>query len=91
LLKTSLLMALYIVRVERILYSNSTTARCFLWRLNMDVAEPSFDHSTFPRNWARCWNTTWRVSFASSVAQARRVQLPLNEHFRVDGVVVEAC
>ena len=53
LLKASLLMALYTVRSERMLCEQLDYNLLFRWFLDMDVAEPSFDHSTFSRNRAR--------------------------------------
>src|SRR5467141_5231543 len=53
LLKASLLMALYTVRSERMLCEELDYNLLFRWFLDMDVAEPSFDHSTFSRNRAR--------------------------------------
>src|ERR1700687_3664662 len=53
LLKASLLMALYTVRSERMFCEQLEYNLLFRWFLAMDVAEPSFDHSTFSRNRAR--------------------------------------
>src|SRR5882672_6341643 len=53
LLKASLLMALYTVRSERMFCEQLDYNLLFRWFLAMDVAEPSFDHSTFSRNRAR--------------------------------------
>ena len=57
----------------------------------MDVAEPSFDHSTFSRNRARLLeHDVAREFFTRVVAQARSLQLLSDEHFTVDGTLVEA-
>jgi hypothetical protein len=49
----------------------------------MDVAEPSFDHSTFSRNRARLLaHDVAREFFTRVVAHARRLQLLSDEHFR---------
>jgi IS5 family transposase len=62
----------------------------FRWFLAMDVAEPSFDHSTFSRNRARLLeHDVAREFFTRVVAQARTMQLS-DEHFTVDGTLVEA-
>src|ERR1035437_1695052 len=53
LLKASLLMALYTVRSERLFCEQLDYNLLFRWFLDMDVAEPSFDHSSFSRNRAR--------------------------------------
>ena len=52
-LKASLLLALYTVRSERMLCEQLDYNLLFRWFLDMDVAAPSFDHSTFSRNRAR--------------------------------------
>ena len=63
----------------------------FRWFLDMDVAEPSFDHSTFSRNRARLLeHDVAREFFTRVVAQARSLQLLSDEHFTVDGTLVEA-
>ena len=57
----------------------------------MDVDEPSFDHSTFSRNRARLLeHDVAREFFTRVVAQARSLQLLSDEHFTVDGTLVEA-
>jgi transposase len=53
LLKASLLMALYTVRSEWMFCEQLDYNLLFRWFLAMDVAELSFDHSTFSRNRAR--------------------------------------
>src|SRR5438128_11057980 len=91
LLKASLLMALYTVRSERLLCEQLDYNLLFRWFLDMDVAEPSFDHSTFSRNRARLLeHDVAREFFTRVVAQARSLQLLSDEHFTVDGTLVEA-
>ena len=91
LLKASLLMALYTVRSERMFCEQLDYNLLFRWFLDMDVAEPSFDHSTFSRNRARLLeHDVAREFFTRVVAQARSLQLLSDEHFTVDGTLVEA-
>ncbi|MGD0073827.1 MAG: IS5 family transposase [Candidatus Binataceae bacterium] len=91
LLKSSLLMALYTVRSERMFCEHLDYNLLFRWFLDMDVAEPSFDHSTFSRNRARLLeHDVAREFFTRVVAQARSLQLLSDEHFTVDGTLVEA-
>ncbi len=91
LLKASLLMALYIVRSERMLCEQLDYNLLFRWFLDMDLAEASFDHSTFSRNRARLLeHDVAREFFTRVVAQARTTQLLSDEHFTVDGTLVEA-
>jgi transposase len=91
LLKGSLLMALYTVRSERMFCEQLDYNLLFRWFLDMDVAEPSFDHSTFSRNRVRLLeHDLAREFFTRVVAQARSLQLLSDEHFTVDGTLVEA-
>src|SRR5271167_338195 len=91
LLKASLLMALHTVRSERMFCEQLDYNLLFRWFLDMDVAEPSFDHSTFSRNRARLLeHDVAREFFTRVVAQARTMQLLSDEHFTVDGTLVEA-
>jgi transposase len=91
LLKASLLMGLYTVRSERMFCEQLDYNLLFRWFLDMDVAEPSFDHSTFSRNRARLLeHDVAREFFTRVVAQARSLQWLSDEHFTVDGTLVEA-
>jgi transposase len=91
LLKASLLLALYTVRSERMLCEQLDYNLLFRWFLDMDVAAPSFDHSTFSRNRARLLeHDVAREFFTRVVAQARSLQLLSDEHLTVDGTLVEA-
>jgi transposase len=91
LLKASLVMALYTVRSERLFCEQLDYNLLFRWFLDMDVAEPSFDHSTFSRNRTRLLeHDVAREFFTHVVARARSLQLLSDEHFTVDGTLVEA-
>ena len=91
LLKASLLMALYTVRSERLFSEQLDYNLLFRWFLDMDVAAPGFDHSTFSRNRARLLEHDVACEFFTRVAaQARSLQLLSDEHFTVDGTLVEA-
>src|SRR6202165_301245 len=74
LLKASLLMALYTVRSERMFCEQLDYNLLFRWFLDMDVAEPSFDHSTFSRNRARLLeHDVAREVFTRAGAATRRL------------------
>jgi transposase len=91
LLKASLLMALYTVRSERMLCEQLDYNLLFRWFLDMEVTEPSFDHSTFSRNRARLLeHAVADEFFRAVVAQARALKLLSAEHFTVDGTLIEA-
>src|SRR5512138_2175866 len=50
LLKSTLLMAFYSVRSDRLFCEQLDYNLLFRWFLDMDMAEGSFDHSTFSKN-----------------------------------------
>jgi transposase len=91
LLKASLLMALYTVRSERMFCERLDYDLMFRWFLDLEMDEPSFDHSTFSRNRARLLEHAVAGEFFRAVVeQARRLKLLSAEHFTVDGTLVEA-
>src|SRR6516164_6520902 len=91
LLKASLLMALYTVRSERLFCEQLDYNLLFRWFLDLEMDEPSFDHSTFSRNRARLLEHEVAGQFFRAVVeQARRLRLLSDEHFTVDGMLIEA-
>jgi transposase len=91
LLKASLLMALYTVRSERLFCEQLDYNLLFRWFLDLEVDEASFDHSSFSRNRARLLeHEVAGEFFRAVVAQARTLRLLSDEHFTVDGTLVEA-
>jgi transposase len=90
LLKASLLMALYTVRSDQ-LFCEQLDNLLFRWFLGLEVDEPSFDHSTFSRNRERLLEHVLAGEFFRAVVeQARILKLLSDEHFTVDGMLVEA-
>ena len=90
LLKASLLMALYTVRSERLFCEQLDYNLLFRWFLDLEMDEPSFDHSTFSRNRARLLEHEVAGQFFHAVVeQARRLRLLSDEHFTVDGTLIE--
>ena len=92
LLKASLLMSLYSVRSERAFCEELDYHLLFRWFLDMDLIEPTFDHSTFSKNRLRLLRA--RISrrfFDEVVLQADRQHLLSDEHFTVDGTLIEAA
>src|SRR5437879_9199639 len=58
----------------------------------MDLLEPSFDHSTFSKNRARLLrHRVSREFFDAVVLEADRLHLLSDEHFTVDGTLIEAA
>ncbi len=91
LLKASLLMALYTLRSERLLCEQLDYNCLFRWFLDMEVDEAGFDHSTFSRNRQRLLaHDVAGGFFAGVVAQSGTLRLLSDEHFTVDGTLVEA-
>jgi transposase len=91
LLKASLLMALYTVRSERMFCEQLDYNLLFRWFLDLEMDEPSFDHSTFSRNRARLLaHAVAGEFFRGVVEQARALRLLSSEHFTVDGTLIEA-
>src|SRR5713226_6224556 len=91
LLKASLLMALHTVRSERLLCEQLDYNFLFRWFLDLEADEASFDHSTFSRNRARLLEHEVAGEFFRAVVeQARGLNLLSDEHFTVDGTLVEA-
>jgi len=91
LLKASLLMALYTVRSERMFCEQLDYNPMFRWFLSMEIDEPSFEHSTFSRNRARLLEYAVADEFFYAVVeQAQALKLLSEEHFTVDGTLVQA-
>ncbi len=91
LLKATVIMALYSVRSERLLCEQLGYNLLFRWFLDMDMIEPAPDHSTFSRNRERLLEHDVAGQFFRAVVeQARREKLMSDEHFTVDGTLIEA-
>ena len=91
LLKASLLMAFYSVRSERLFCEQLDYNLLFRWFLDMGIEEASFDHSTFSANRQRLLeHEVAKRFFAAVVEQARKGRLMSDDHFSVDGSLIEA-
>jgi transposase len=91
LLKASLLMALYTVRSERLFCERLDYGLLFRWFLDLEMDELSFDHSSFSRNRERLLKHAVADEFFRAVVeQARALGLLSDEHFPVDGTLVQA-
>ena len=91
LLEASLLIALYSVRSERQFCERLTYDMLFRWFLDLNIRGGSFDQSTFAKNRTRllAHEVTGRF-FVAVVSEARRQRLLSEEHFSVDGTLLEA-
>jgi transposase len=91
LLRASLLQVLYSVRSERLLCEQLQYNLLFRWFVGLSVDEEVFDHSTFSKNRNRLLEADIaRALFGQVYGQAQREQLTSDEHFSVDGTLIDA-
>jgi transposase len=89
LLKAQLLIALYSVRSDRLFCDMLDYNILFRWFLDMSMEEARFDAST-SKNRERLVKSDVALRFDAIVAQARKLGLLSDEHFSVDGTLIEA-
>lgn len=91
LLKSMVLIALYSVRSDRLFCERLDYDMLFRWFLGMNLEEPSFDASSFSKNRDRLLrHAVSRKFFDEVVKLARQEQLLSDDHFTVDGTLIEA-
>jgi transposase len=92
LLKASLLISLYSVRSERAFCEELDFQLLWRWFLDMSLMEPGFDQSTFSKNRGRLLQQQVALQFFDHVVrQADALGLLSDEHFTVDGTLIEAA
>jgi transposase/sulfur relay (sulfurtransferase) complex TusBCD TusD component (DsrE family) len=92
LLKASLLIALYSVRSERQFCERLDHDLLFRWFLGMNLMDPSFDPTVFTKNRQRLLDhRVGQQLFDEVVAAAHERGLLSDEHFTVDGTLIEAA
>ena len=92
LLKASLLIALYSVRSERFFCEQLEYNLLFRWFLDMSLVESSFDPTVFTKNRQRLLkHRVGQALFDQVVIEADRRGLLSDEHFTVDGSLIEAA
>ena len=90
-LKSLLVMALYSVRSERQFCEQLDYNLLFRWFLDMGMIEPGFDATVFSKNRERLLrHEVGRLFFEAVVGEARQLGLMSDEHFTVDGTLIEA-
>jgi transposase len=90
-LKSLLLIALYSVRSERQFCEQLDYNLLFRWFLDMNMVEESFDPTVFTKNRERLLNhEVGRLFFDAIVHKAREARLMSDDHFTVDGTLIEA-
>lgn len=91
LLKASLLIALYSVRSDRMLCEMLEYNILFRWFLDMSLEERGLDQSNFSRLRERLVKSDLACRFFDAVvSEARQRKLLSDEHFSVDGTLIEA-
>lgn len=91
LLKASLLIALYSIRSERQFCERLQYDLLFKWFLDLNISDRAFDASTFSKNRQRLLNHEVAADFFDAVLhQARAQDLLSDEHFTVDGTLLES-
>lgn len=91
LLKSLLLMALYSVRSDRLFCETLDYHILFRWFLDMNMDERSFDNSVFTKNRDRLLrHEVCQRFFDAVVGYAQGEGLLSDEHFSVDGTLIEA-
>ena len=91
LLRALLLQVLYTVRSERLLIEQLEYNLLFRWFVGLGMDEPIWDHSTFSKNRDRLMRGDVADAFFAEVLdEAGAHGLLSDEHFTVDGTLLEA-
>jgi transposase len=91
LLKGLLLQAFYTIKSNRLLVEQINYNVLFRWFLGLSLDEKVWDHSSFSTNQQRLIQTDVARKFLAKIAdQAREKKLLSDEHFSVDGTMIEA-
>ena len=91
LLKALLLQAFYSIRSIRLLMEQIQHDILFRWFVGLSLEDDVWDPSTFSQNQERLLQSEVAKKFFERVlAQARSAQLLSDEHFTVDGTLIEA-
>lgn len=92
LLRAQLLQMLYSVRSERLLMEEIDYSVLFRWFVGMNMDEPVWDVTVFTKNRDRLLeHDVAKVFFTVVWNQAEEAKLTSDEHFTVDGTLLEAC
>jgi transposase len=91
LLRAQLLQMLYSIRSERLLMEEMDYNLLFRWFVGLNADDEVWDATTFTKNRDRLLEADVAQEFlVRVVAQARRKGLTSDEHFTVDGTLLEA-
>lgn len=89
LLRAVLLQAFYTIRSERLLMEQLDYNLLFRWFVGMDVDEPVWDATVFTKNRERLLTQEVALSFFAHVLTRAEPHMS-DEHFTVDGTLIEA-
>jgi transposase len=91
LLRALLLQAFYSIRSERQLMERLDFDLLFRWFVGLGIDDPVWDHSTFSKNRDRLLAGDLAARFMAEVLNRPKVRRLLSdEHFSVDGTLIEA-
>lgn len=91
LLRALLLQILYSIRSERMLVEQLDYNLLFRWFVGLSMDDKVWDHSTFSKNRDRLIAHDVATQFFVTIRQlAEKADLLSNEHFSVDGTLIEA-
>ena len=91
LLRAMLLQAFYSIRSERLLMERLEYDLLFRWFVGIGVDDAAWDHSVFSKNRDRLLEGDIAAKFLAAVlAQPKVKKLMSNDHFSVDGTLIEA-
>src|SRR5947209_15472647 len=91
LIKSRILMALYSVRSERLFCEQLAYNLLWLWFLDRELAEGSFDPTVFTHNYERVLSAdAAKLFFAQVYDLSREEGWSSHQHFTADGTLIEA-
>lgn len=91
LLRAALLQIFYSIRSERLLMEQLDYNLLFRWFVGLKMDDPVWNHSVFSKNRDRLLNTEIAALFFAAIRdQAAKKKLISDEHFTVDGTLLEA-
>lgn len=91
LIMATLLQALYSIRSERQLCEDIELNMLYRWFLDLKPDDPVFDHSIFTKNRDRFHeHGLMQAFFDGTVARAIQEQATSDEHFSVDGTLIQS-
>jgi transposase len=91
LLRAQLLQVLYTIRSERLLMEQLDYNLLFRWFVGLSMDDPIWDPTVFTKNRERLLaGDVARAFLEQVIAEARAQHLLSNEHFSVDGTLIEA-